>query len=204
MPVCAKRAMTGQETIGFLGFAAVAALTPGPSNAMLAAAGAMGGFRRGLPTLLGIALGMASMIFVLGLGFAGVLLAHPAGLWAVKLAGAALLLWLAWAIATAEGQPDARPPVGLLLAALLQWGNPKSWVVSASAVATYLGPQASGPWRDAGELAALFLLGCLPSLSAWLWLGAALKTLLRDRSAARRFNRLMGLCLAASVILIFL
>jgi threonine/homoserine/homoserine lactone efflux protein len=187
----------------FLAFAVVAAITPGPSNVMLAATGANVGLRRGLPCLLGVAGGMGLMIVVVALGLGSLVVGNPDLLHALNWAGAAFLLWLAWKIATAEsgaGKQQARP-VGFLEAALFQWANPKSWIVSASAAATYLGPS-GGALSQSLLLGGLFLAAALPSCFAWLAFGAGLQRVLSSPRRLRVFNIAMGALLAASVILI--
>ncbi|MFI5324679.1 MAG: AraC family ligand binding domain-containing protein, partial [Candidatus Rokuibacteriota bacterium] len=47
--------------------------TPGPSNMLLTATGAAVGVRRGLPCLLGVALGMGLMMFVVAFGLGRVI-----------------------------------------------------------------------------------------------------------------------------------
>ena len=80
-------------------FAFVSSITPGPNNIMLMASGANFGFRRTLPHFWGVDVGFCVLILSAGLGLAGVLARAPALLDALKLAGAAYLLWLAWRIA---------------------------------------------------------------------------------------------------------
>ena len=53
--------MTAGHALAFVLFAVVAAMTPGPSNLMLASTGAAVGVRRGLPALLGQVVGMGLM-----------------------------------------------------------------------------------------------------------------------------------------------
>jgi threonine/homoserine/homoserine lactone efflux protein len=198
--------MTHQEMIAFVGFSIVSASTPGPSNLMVAAAGAVGGFYRGFMTLMGVAVGMALLIFTLGFGLGQALLAIDSSLIVMKTVGAAFLLWLSWRIATADVTQghERRTAVGPLSAALFQWVNPKSWIVSASAIGTYFNPGSSSVALDAALLAALFFTCCVPSLLAWLLLGSSLQTILKDELAARVFNRVMGSLLATSVVLMFL
>src|SRR6478735_9246465 len=93
--------MTREQAIAFFLFSVVAAGTPGPSNALLTATGARVGVLRGLPALLGVALGMGTMMFLVALGLGAVILESPIVLTAARWCGAAFLLWLAWKIATA-------------------------------------------------------------------------------------------------------
>jgi hypothetical protein len=141
--------------VAFLLFAVVAAVTPGPSNIMLTTAGARVGVLRGLPCLLGVTTGMGAMMFVVPLGLGSLVLEHPLVLKALHWGGAAFLLWLSWKIATSGSRIDSAPerdPVGYLGAAIFQWVNPKSWLVTASAAGTFLGAHAGSPITHAGGL----------------------------------------------------
>jgi threonine/homoserine/homoserine lactone efflux protein len=195
--------MNAAQTYAFLAFALVAAVTPGPSNVLLAATGANAGIRRGLPCLLGVAGGMALMILVVALGLGSLVVGNPALLKGLNWAGAVFLLWLAWKIATATGGPEKEESrtVGFTEAALFQWINPKSWIVSASAAGTYL--QAGGSAvSQAALLGGLFLAAALPSCLVWLAFGAALQRVLRSPRQLRAFNVAMGALLAASIVFI--
>ncbi len=200
--------MTVDQTAAFAGFALVMAGTPGPSNTLLTATAAQVGILRGIPALLGVALSMAALIFAVSLGLGAVLAATPAILLVLRIAGAAVLLWLAYQIAAAPTHahtPSGLPtrPAGFLGAAAFQWVNPKSWLAAASAAAflTSTGPSATA---QAATLAAIFFSVALPSCFVWLAFGAVLHRLLRSPSAQRAFNLTMAALLAASALALFL
>jgi threonine/homoserine/homoserine lactone efflux protein len=182
----------------------VAAVTPGPSNVMLAAAGANAGVWRGLPCLLGVTTGTGLMLFLLPLGLGSLVLTRPLVLAALQWSGAAVLLWLAWKIATSgriESKPD-REPVGYLGAAVVQWVNPKSWLVSTSAAGTFLSADGGSPVVQSAFLGGLFVLAALPGCFLWLAFGATLQRVLTNRRRLRAFNVTMGALLALSIVLI--
>ena len=195
--------MTLEQAAAFFVFSVTAAGTPGPSNALLTATGANVGVLRGLPCLLGVTLGMGSMMFLVALGLGSVILDNPAILRGVKWVGAAFLLWLAWKIATARpgGAAGATKPVGFVGAAAFQLINPKSWLVCASATATFLERGAGSALSQSAAFGLLFVLASFPSCLPWLTAGAILQRFLRSERAARTFNAGMGALLAASVIL---
>jgi threonine/homoserine/homoserine lactone efflux protein len=197
--------MTLEQAGAFFLFSVAAAGTPGPSNALLTATGANVGVRRGLPCLLGISLGMGVMMFLVAFGLGSVILRHPLVLDAVKWCGAAVLGWLAWKIATAGrgAATAAGPPVGFVGAAAFQWINPKSWLVCASAAATFLDEGAGSALGQSATFGLTFVLASLPSCLPWLAFGAVLHRLLRSERARRTFNAAMGALLATSVLLIF-
>jgi threonine/homoserine/homoserine lactone efflux protein len=189
------------------GFALAMSATPGPNNAMLAASGANFGLRRTVPHLLGVAIGFPAMLVLVALGAAELLRALPGFQEALRWAGAAWLLWLAWRIATAaatpaaeagEGVPPSRTegPMSFSSAALFQWVNPKAWMIAAGGVTAYTGGDVLA---EAAAPALVFALAALPACVAWVALGAGLGRLLRTPAALRRFNRAMGALLALSL-----
>jgi threonine/homoserine/homoserine lactone efflux protein len=195
--------MTREQAITFFAFSVAAAGTPGPSNVLLTATGATVGVLRGLSSLLGVAIGMAWMMFIVAFGLGSVILTDSFFLTGVKWCGAVVLCWFAWKIATA-GRASATTggkPVGLIGAAAFQWVNPKAWLVCASAAATFLHEGAGSALGQSATLGLVFFLACLPSCFPWLAFGAALQRVLRSERAFRLFNVAMGALLAASVIL---
>ncbi|PYN57396.1 MAG: LysE family translocator [Candidatus Rokuibacteriota bacterium] len=182
----------------------MAAVTPGPSNIMLTAAGANAGVLRGLPCLLGVMAGMGLMMFLVPLGLGSVVLQNPLVLKALHWGGAAVLLWLSWKIATSrriESTPGGNP-VGFVGAAVFQWINPKSWLVSASAGGTFLSAEGGSPIVQSAYLGGLFVAAALPSCFLWLAFGATVQRFLHDPRRLRVFNIAMGLLLAMSIALI--
>ena len=184
-------------------FAVAAAGTPGPSNVLLTATGASVGVLRGLPALLGVALGMAWMMCLVTFGLGSVILTTPLILDGVKWCGAVVLCWLAWKIATGRRGSAGLGgrPVGLVGAAAFQWVNPKSWLICASAAATFLDRSAGSALGQSIALGVVFFIAALPSCFPWLAFGAVLQRGLRSERAFRIFNVTMGALLAASVLL---
>jgi len=196
--------MSTEQTAAFVLFAVVAAVTPDASNVMLTAAGANGGVVRGLPCLVGVTAGMGLMMFVVPLGLGSLILRNPLVLKALNWAGAALLLWLSWKLATSrrmDSLPESRP-VGFIGAAVFQWVNPKSWLVTASAAGAFLHTGAGSPVLQSALLGGLFVLVALPSCFVWLAFGATAQRLLQTPRRLRAFNITMGILLALSIGLI--
>jgi threonine/homoserine/homoserine lactone efflux protein len=195
--------LTLEQAVAFFAFSVVAAGTPGPSNALLTATGANVGVLRGMPALLGVAAGMGLMMFIVAFGLGSVILDNPLVLTGVKWCGAAVLLWLAWKIATARHTSGDTPtrPIGFIGAALFQWINPKSWLVCASASATFLDQRAGSALGQSVAFALTFIVAAVPSCLPWLAFGAVVQRWLRSERAQRVFNGAMGALLAASVLL---
>ncbi|RKK02658.1 LysE family transporter, partial [Teichococcus wenyumeiae] len=80
-------------------FAAISTATPGSATVMAVASGARFGFVPSLPLVAGLALGIGVMAAAAAGGLGAVLLLLPSAQVALRLAGTAYLLWLAWRIA---------------------------------------------------------------------------------------------------------
>jgi threonine/homoserine/homoserine lactone efflux protein len=191
--------MTVNLLIGLISFGFVMSITPGPNNLMLLASGANFGFRRTLPHIVGISLGLALMVLLVGLGLAGLFLAYPPARTALKLGSIGYMLWLAWRIAhaAAPGEGRARPhPMTLLQAAAFQWVNPKAWIMALGAITNYT--QGQGLWPVIA-VAAIFSCINLPTVSIWAKAGEAMRYLLTNPNRLQVFNWTMATLLVLSL-----
>jgi threonine/homoserine/homoserine lactone efflux protein len=191
--------MTYDLLIALLGFAFVTSVTPGPNNMMLLASGVNFGFRRTVPHMLGISVGHSLMVFLVGLGLAGVFKAWPPALLALKLVSVAYMLWLAWKIAHAAAPGEGRAggkPMTFLQAAAFQWVNPKAWAMALGAVSAYV-PEPSA-WAYAA-VALVFASVNLPSVSVWAGAGQAVRRWLEGPGRLKLFNWTMAVLLVLSL-----
>jgi len=168
--------------LALLLFAFTTSITPGPNNMMLFASGVNFGFRRTIPHMFGIGAGFLSLLLGVGLGLGALLHMVPAVYTALKFAGGAYLVWIAWKIGTSrslgEGTSGVKP-MSFLGAAAFQWVNPKAWVMAVTAMATYTNPEL--------YMISVLLVGLafaavnVPSVSTWAGFGSALREWLSIR-----------------------
>lgn len=182
-------------------FAAVTAFTPGPNNIMVTASGVNFGFVRTIPHLAGILIGFMVMLVACSAGLGALFTAYAPLQFALKIVGAAYMLWLAWKVANArpaDDEPNASAqPLTFVQAAAFQLVNPKAWVIAISAIAIYVRPS---HWLvDFSILLAVFGLFTVLSTTTWTGFGVALRSLLRNPRHARIFNWIMAVLLVASI-----
>jgi len=179
-------------------FAVASSITPGPNNIMLMTSGTNFGFRRTVPHMLGVSLGFALMIVLVGLGLAQLFARYPVAHEILKWVSVAYLLYLAWKIATArppsEGAAAKGAPMTFVQAALFQWVNPKAWTMALTGVTVYMPPV--DPWIGLLLVAALFGAINLPCVGLWAAMGVKLRSWLGDARRLRQFN------VAAAVLLV--
>lgn len=187
-------------------FAIAGSFTPGPNNVMVTASGQAFGFARSIPHMAGVTVGFSVLLVAFGLGLGQLFSLYPKLHDALRIAGVAYLLYLAWRIARA-GDPAAAGksprPLTFIEAALFQWVNVKGLVVAASVVTAYT----TGGARLAGELATIvivFAAATTGSIVVYCLFGVAIGRLLKSERSRRVFNYTMAALVALSVGLLFI
>lgn len=195
------------ETLGpLILFVLASTISPGGATALATASGANFGWRRSLPLIAGISLGLALMAAAAAAGLGGILAAVPSLQLAMKAVGSVYLLWLAWQTArraAPQSGKTAGRPSSLLGGAFLVWQNPKGWAMTLSAAASF-GAVSSGAAAMAGLLATVFAVFSALSLTIWCVGGLLLARLLRSERQWRVLNIALGLLLLASIVPIWL
>ena len=123
--------------LALLLFAFTTSITPGPNNMMLFTSGVNFGFRRTIPHMLGIGVGFFVLLIAVGLGLGALLHTVPLLYTALKFAGGAYLVWIAWKIGTSRSlseRESGAQPMSFISAAAFQWVNPKAWVMAVTAM----------------------------------------------------------------------
>jgi threonine/homoserine/homoserine lactone efflux protein len=198
--------MSQQLLFAFIVFAAVMYFTPGPNNVMLLSSGLTYGFRRTLPHITGIVIGMAFMIAAVGIGLGTIFVAWPMLQTILKYAGAAYLIYLAAMIAMSgaakSDQDSGRGPMTFWGAAVFQWINVKGWVMVIGTITAYAAI-AAFPWNIVIQTVIVLLVG-IPATVAWALFGSALRPILTSPAAVRAFNVVMAILLLASLYPVFM
>lgn len=189
------------DALALAGFALATSATPGPNTLMVSAAASQVGVRGVVPHMLGISFGFPAMIVAVAAGLGWPFEAFPWLHGALRVAGSAWLLVLAWKIASAPppGEAGARPPLGFWGAAAFQWVNPKAWMIVLAAVPAFTSPSAP-ILPQALVLALVFAAFTLPTLWFWAAVGVGARRWLATPGRARAFNVTMAALLVASLV----
>jgi threonine/homoserine/homoserine lactone efflux protein len=156
------------QLAAFLGVSAIVIATPGPDTALTIRNALVGGRRGGALTALGVATGQATWALAAGAGLAALLRASAPAFDAVRLAGAAYLVFLGAQALVAAARRDA--PVSLRAGRgspyrqglLSNLGNPKMAVFFTSLL-----PQVAPGGASFASLAGFGLVFALMTLT-WL------------------------------------
>lgn len=189
------------DIAGLLVFAGVyflAVASPGPGIAAIVARSLSTGFRRAVPFVLGIAAADLIWLTFSALGLTLLMQSFHGLFLAIKYAGCAYLIYLAWKLWTApvkslEDQPAARGE-GLRLflgGVALTLGNPKVMVFFVSILPLVVDLQALTPLAFV-EVAVLTTLIINTTLLGYAFLADRARRLVASPRTMRRINRVTG------------
>jgi threonine/homoserine/homoserine lactone efflux protein len=198
-----------EALIAFVGVAALTITTPGPDTALTVRNALLGGRACGMATALGVSLGLAVWTVTASAGIAALLVASEPAFMAVKLAGAAYLVFLGaqslWHAVRGGGgahAPDGRAPRGLTPRAALRQGivndlgNPKIAVFFTTLLPQFA--PSHGP-----AFATLLAFGLVFCVMTFVWLTLYSVVVARAGDALRRprirraLDAIMGAALVA-------
>jgi threonine/homoserine/homoserine lactone efflux protein len=190
------------ELAAFFAISALVIVTPGQDTALTIRNSLLGGRRAGVFTALGVSSGQAVWALATSIGIAALIVAFEPAFVALKLAGAAFLVYLgAQALyAAIRGQrPQHRSTSGTLDGAtalrqglLSNLGNPKMAVFFTSLL-----PQFGGSFSGLLGLGLVFCLMTFTWLTAYAFAVAKAGDLLQRPAARRAFDAVLGAVLVA-------
>ncbi|WP_296425329.1 LysE family translocator [Yoonia sp.] len=191
------------ELLPLIGFVFLGLFSPGPNVILLTASGARFGFKRTIPHILGVAIGVGITAGITGLGIGALLAVVPMLTALLKIVASLWILWMAvilWRADPAKTNSRARP-FSFIEAILFQWINPKVWAVAMSATAYVATLPAMDQAMTLGVMFSTLNLGvCL----FWTMAGALLSYLLTNPVAWQIFLRIMAIGLVGFSALIFI
>ncbi len=188
--------------LAFLAAACLIAVSPGSGAVLSMGHGLTYGVRGASPSILGLQAGLSVILLIAGLGVGALLLASAQAFWAVKVAGAAYLVWLGiqqWRAPVHEGR--AAPGAGgapvlsvrqrFLAGLTTNLTNPKGIVFMVAVLPQFLDP--SRPvWLQLLILWATMIGVDLTVMHGYAWLASRLQRWLSSVRARRTQNRVLG------------
>ena len=196
--------MTSMMASLFL-FTLTMTVTPGPNNMLLTASGARFGYRRTLPFLWGIVLGIQSQLFLCTLGLGMLFYSFPSVRIILKLIGCCYIIFLAYKIAF-SGKEDTKienrdQPMSFIQGALFQYMNPKAYIMCITAMSVY--SVQGETFFSSGALVLISFLFITPfSISLWAGFGTLLKRVMKKERMRRILNIGLGSLTLISVLFI--
>lgn len=140
--------------------------TPGADFVLITASGINGGPKVGRAAATGVIFGVLVHIIAAAAGVSALLLTYPTAYDAIRLAGAAYLVYLAWQAWTADtaAPSDSGAPVGLSANAALRRGfftnviNPKTALFIFAFIPQFTEPEIGPLWKQIVILGTIFAI----------------------------------------------
>jgi len=189
--------MTWQEFTALLVLASAMSFSPGPNTTLSTTLAANGGLRRAMRFVCAVPVGWSLLLLLTAAGLGALVTAAPALRLAVKTAGIAYLLWMAWRLWGADRMAQASAAqlrVGFWQGVGLQFVNIKAWLLALAIVAGWVSGQAQ-PMLRTGIVTGVMILFALASNLAYAAAGALLRGWLAQGRRLLMFNRAMALLL---------
>ena len=191
--------MSATELTALLVFCTAMSFSPGPNTTLSTALAANLGLRRALGFCFAVPTGWTFLMLGSGLGLGALVLGVPGLRWAVKLAGVAYMVWLAWKLARSGRLAEVderRLQVTFWQGVGLQFLNIKAWMLALTLTAGWVVNAAGQPASNPGERLAITCLVMVAfaftSNFAYALLGSLLRHWLAQGDRLLWFNRLLA------------
>lgn len=177
------------DFIGLILFALATLLTPGPNNYLLFAHGKNYGIKQATGLMAGIFCGFLILLFTSGYGIAKIIIEHPTIGLILKIASSVWLIYLAFMLRKIDTKSNTSEikKIGFPHALLMQFVNPKAWIVSISGASAFM-PQLENIHMNVLFYSLTFAIIGIPCMITWLAFGGIISKLI----SSEKVNRTIG------------
>lgn len=191
--------------LSFIGYAFALLASPGPNNIMLMIVSSHYGAKSTVGQLLGIWSGFSLLIFLSALGVMAILSANQLVVEIVKYVGLGYVLYLSYqlsSIKSLSGSTKKVVPITYVEAFILQFSNPKGWIIAIYSVSAFWIDGQSFAFNTINILLVLIVVSII-SNALWVFLGETIKQHLKTNQV-KIITNTMAIILAVSAIYIAL
>lgn len=194
--------LTLELAVSFFGIATLLALSPGPDNLFVLTQSALWGRRSGLMVVLGLCTGLIGHTVAVAVGLATVFATSATAFNALKLAGAAYLVYLAWGALragavtehTKNGAPALSPWKLYQRGILMNLTNPKVSIFFLAFLPQFTAPVRGSVALQTISLGALFMLATFVVFGLLAWFAGTLGERLKESARVQTWlNRAAGI-----------
>ena len=184
-------------------FGIAAGFSPGPNNIVTSHSAFSFGFKKTIPTMLGVISGW-TLLSILLIFITGIIFKKFEELQIIiKILGSVYLLFLAYKISfTKTKKGEDSKPVSFLSTFFFQFVNPKSIIAGSTAVSLFVDVQ-NNYFRDSIIFVIIMFFIAIGSQSTWCLMGTYLRKFATSEKFIKNFNYTMSFLLIVCVILFY-
>ena len=183
----------------------VTAYTPGHNNVVASYSGFNFGIIKTIPHILGVTLGITSLVIFLSIGLINFFKLFPIIQIIIKYLGTLFLIYLAYKIAFSRSTDDSTKenPVKFIETFIFQYLNPKGVTVAIIVVSTYV-ELGENYFSYATQVIVLAFLFSISSITLWTFIGKFLRKFATNDKFIKYFNYVMSGLLLLSIITFYI
>jgi threonine/homoserine/homoserine lactone efflux protein len=197
--------MPGFNITGYLIFAFVTSITPGPNNYLLFSYGKTYGFNDSSKLMSGIFMGFFVMLYASGYGIAEIITQNPTLGLILKIVSSIWLFYLAIVLSklSADISENSNFKVGFYQAFLMQFVNPKAWIMAITGAGAFL-PHYANIHLNVFVFAITFGLVGIPCMISWIKFGDLISGLIKSPNANKRLGIALFILMITSILMIWI
>ena len=192
------------QLVSLILFGIAASFSPGPNNILTSYSAYNFGFKKTIPTIVGVVTGWTLLSILLILGSTVIFTKFENLQITIKILGSIYLIFLAYKISFAETKSEkkVRKPVTFINTFFFQFVNPKSIIAGSTAVSLFIDTQ-SDYLRDSIIFVIVMFVAAVGSQSAWCLMGTYLRKFATSQIFMSNFNYTMSFLLIVCVIMFY-
>ena len=193
------------DLLGYLFFAFVTSITPGPNNYLLLANGRTYGLTSSIRLMFGIFLGFTVMLLLTGYGIGQLLLVNRTIEFVFKIISSGWLLYLAYLISKSNSinKSTSALNIGFTKGFFMQFVNPKAWVMALSGASAFM-PTVGNLHLNVILFSLLFGLVGIPCMVVWVLFGDLQTRMFQSSSSHSLTGWVLAVLMALGVLFIWI
>ena len=192
------------QLITLILFGIAAGFSPGPNNIVTSYSAFNFGFKKTIPTMLGVISGWTLLVIFLQMSSGIAFQKFEELQIIIKLLGSVYLIFIAYKLATSKliaGKPSSKP-VTFLNTFFFQFVNPKSIIAGLVAISMFIDVQ-NNYLRDSITLTIVMFFVAIGSQLSWCLMGKYLRKFATSKKFIKNFNFTMSFLLIVCVIMFY-
>ena len=185
-------------------FAIAASFSPGPNNIVTSYTSFNFGFKKTIPTMLGVVIGWMTLVIFLQMG-SGIIFKQFENLQiTIKIFGSIYLFYMAYKLSFSKNisGKSSPKPITFINTFFFQFINPKAIIYALLAISMFVDVQ-NNYLRDSITLTAVFFFGAVGSQLTWCLIGKYLRKFATSKKFIKNFNYSMSFLLIVCVIMFY-
>ena len=192
------------QLISLIFFGIAASFSPGPNNIVTSYSAYNFGFKKTIPTMLGVVTGWTLLSILLIFGSTVIFAKFEKLQIIIKILGSIYLIFLAYKISFNKNKSEKKvaKPVTFINTFFFQFVNPKSIIAGSTAVSLFIDIQ-SDYLNDSIIFVFVMFLAAVGSQTAWCLMGTYLRKFATSQKFISNFNYTMSFLLIVCVIMFY-